>query len=289
MRRRQIQLLSKRWKFSVACAAALLCPPGAPGARAELPVTAKNAQSLAAAETAFAHESETKGMRSAFLHALSAEGIVFEADPQNGRKAWEAKKESASVLQWQPVLAVVSASGDFGYTTGPWTFKKSTEDKDSACGQFVSVWRREEGKWKLLFDLGTDDPAPAPGRPTLQLIDNQAPNEPVATARPALWQQNRAYAAAPTAKFSAVAAEGVRVYRPGKLPFIGKAAAEAALQSAPDAITLGEAKGDIAPSGDLGFAWGEYSAKEKSGYYLHIWRKNEAGEWRLALDLLHPR
>ena len=141
----------------------------------------------------------------------------------------------------------------------------------------------------MLFDLGTDDPAPAPARPTLQLIDNQAPNEPAAAARETLFQQDRAYAAAPAAKFSAIAADGVRLYRPEKLPLIGKAAAEAALKTAPDAATFGEPKGDIAPSGDLGFAWGEYSAKEKRGYYLRIWRKNEAGEWRLALDLLHPR
>jgi ketosteroid isomerase-like protein len=40
------------------------------------------------------------------------------------------------------------------------------------------------------------------------------------------------------------------------------------------------------------FRLGEYragSAKEATGYYLRIWRKNRAGEWKLALDLLHPR
>jgi ketosteroid isomerase-like protein len=28
---------------------------------------------------------------------------------------------------------------------------------------------------------------------------------------------------------------------------------------------------------------------EETGYYLRIWRKNERGEWKLALDLLHFR
>lgn len=290
-----MQLLSKPVKF-LSCAAAALLPFFAvAGAGAEGPATNPTARSLAAAETAFAHESETNGMRTAFLHALSAEGIVFQPDPQNGRKAWEPKKDSGGLLRWQPVLAVVAASGDLGYTTGPWTFRKSADDKKVAFGQFVSIWRRENGKWKLLLDLGTDDPAPPAETPALQLIDNHAPNDSTAAARENIFEQDRAYAADPAAKFSAVAAEGIRLYQPGKLPAIGKTAAEAALGAAPPALTFGEPKGDIATSGDLGFAWGEYSAKEKSGtsgqtgYYLRIWRKNEAGQWQLALDLLHPR
>ena len=290
-----MQLLSNPVKLLSCGAAALLPLFAVSGGDAEVPATNPNARSLAAAETALAHESETSGMRTAFLHALSDDGIVFQPDPQNGRKAWESKKDSGGLLRWQPVLAAVAASGDLGYTTGPWTFKKSADDKDAAFGQFVSIWRRENGNWKLLLDLGTDDAAPPAETPALQLIDNRAPDDSTAAARENLFQQDRAYATDPGAKFTTVAAEGVRLYQPGKLPVIGKTAAEAALRAAPPALTFGEPKGDIARSGDLGFAWGEYSLKEKSGasdetgYYLRIWRKNEAGQWQLALDLLHPR
>ncbi|CAN5546964.1 hypothetical protein BH20VER3_BH20VER3_22960 [soil metagenome] len=72
---------------------------------AEDPAPVGNATSLAAAETAFARESVEKGMRSAFLNALSAEGIVFEGGPQNGKKYWQAQQEAEGVLQWEPVLA----------------------------------------------------------------------------------------------------------------------------------------------------------------------------------------
>src|SRR5450432_1319128 len=115
-----------------------------------------DARSLAAAETAFAHESIEKGMRTAFLNALSDDGIVFQPGPENGKKVWQTEKESSGQLQWQPVLAVVAASGDLGYTTGPWSYKKKASDEEAgAFGQFVSIWRREGGKWKLLFDLGS--------------------------------------------------------------------------------------------------------------------------------------
>jgi hypothetical protein len=66
---------------------------------------------LAAPETAFAQESVEKGMRSAFLHALSDESIVFLPGPQNGKKAWEAKSPSETVLQWHPAAAIWDLPG----------------------------------------------------------------------------------------------------------------------------------------------------------------------------------
>src|SRR5689334_4354710 len=109
-----------------------------PGLFAAVPDGGGTAESLAAAEKAFARESVEKGVRIAFLNALSNDGVVFDPGPgaQNGKKVWEAKKDSAGVLDWQPVLAVVASSGDLGYTTGPWNYRKSPNEKPGAFGEF---------------------------------------------------------------------------------------------------------------------------------------------------------
>ena len=80
----------------------------------------------------------------------------------------------------------------------------------------------------------------------------------------------------------------IRVYPPQEFPVTGREAAAIALAGAPKAITFGEPKGEVSHGGDLGFAWGEYTAATP-GDYLRIWRKNRAGNWKLALELLHPR
>lgn len=82
------------------------------------------------AEKAFARESVEKGMRTAFLDALSDDGVVFDpgSGTQNGKEVWQAKKDSAAILDWQPILAVVATSGDLGYTTGPWNYRKSPNE-----------------------------------------------------------------------------------------------------------------------------------------------------------------
>ncbi len=289
-----MQLLSNEVKtFSYSAGLLLfLCSPLA--LCAEETATTGNAKSLAAAEKAFAQESLDKGMRSAFLHALSEDSIVFLPGPLNGRKAWEAKPESKAVLQWQPVLAATSTLGDLGYTTGPWSYKEAATDKEaSAFGQFVSIWRWENGTWKLSFDLGSDNPPPTDPAPELQLAENHAPNESADEAQPLMRVHDGRYATDRAGQLAACAEDNVRLYLPKQLPVIGSEEATAALQKEKIPVKFGPPKGgEVSRGGDLGYVWGEYmadKATEVSGYYLRIWRKDRSGEWKLALDLLHPR
>lgn len=289
-----MQLLSNDVKILSYSACSLFFFCGAASLLAEETPKTGSAKSLAAAETAFAQESLDKGMRTAFLHALADDSTVFEPGPMNGKKAWEAKPESKGVLQWQPVLAAISTNGDLGYTTGPWSFKKDAADKEPAAyGQFVSVWRWENGAWKLRFDLGSDNPAPTGPPEELVLAQNHAPNDSATDAEAIMRAHDRRYAADRAGQLVDCAEENMRLYQPQKFPVVGSAEAAAALRKETTTNKFGEPKGgDVAHGGDLGYVWGEYmagAATEASGYYLRIWRKDRAGDWKLALDLLHPR
>ena len=267
----------------------LLCTAATLSAEEGVPIG--NAKSLAAAEMAFARESLEQGTRAAFLHALSDEGILFQPGPQNGKKSWETKPATGGgVLQWQPVLVATATNGDLGFTTGPWSFKESAAAREAtAFGQFVSIWRRENGQWKLLFDIGSENPRPTAPAPELQLVENHAPNESPVTALASMLALDRSYAADRAGNFSSVAEESIRYYPPGEFPILGQSAAAAALRATGKPIAFGEAKGEVSHGGDFGVAWGEYTADADPGYYLRIWRKERGGEWKLALELLHRR
>ena len=65
-------------------------------------------------------------------------------------------------LRWEPVEAVVSASGDLGYTLGRW---KSTgispEGKPvTGHGKYLTIWKKQQdGSWKAAVDVGNTTPA----------------------------------------------------------------------------------------------------------------------------------
>ena len=146
--------------------AAALCAVGCGTSRER----AAQLDSLVRAERAFASVCAAKGIKTGFLSCLAEDAVVFRPRPVSGVDWYSQSEESGGRLAWEPVYADISASGDLGYTTGPWTF--SDEDgRAAAHGEYVSVWRRTPGgDWKVAIDVGISHAAPdsaigGPGEP----------------------------------------------------------------------------------------------------------------------------
>jgi ketosteroid isomerase-like protein len=73
-------------------------------------------------------------------------------------------------INWKPAQAVVSASGDFGYTTGTneITFADANGKVVRSNGRYLTVWRRSgTGPWRCVIDSWNEAPPlpPPPPRP----------------------------------------------------------------------------------------------------------------------------
>ena len=69
-------------------------------------------------------------------------------------------------VSWKPAAAVVSASGDLGYTTGTnsFTFPDDQGRPTTANGRYVTVWKKErDGRWRCVVDFWNEAPPPASG------------------------------------------------------------------------------------------------------------------------------
>jgi ketosteroid isomerase-like protein len=127
-------------------------------------------EDLVAADTAFSALSVAKGSNAAFLAYLADDGRLFGtgnekpifgkdaararfADPKNGNG-----DPRLNILSWVPDFAAVS--GSLGYTDGHWLF--AGHDAKGAAfqltGHYVTVWRKEASGWKVIADIGTQDP-----------------------------------------------------------------------------------------------------------------------------------
>ena len=258
-------------------------------------------QSLADAETAFAKMAIEKGTRDAFLAYLADEAVIFEPGPVNGKKNWEKRAPSESVLTWEPSFVAVSRSGDFGYTTGPWESKKDPKDSEpKAYGQFLSVWKKQkDGAWKVVLDAGVETPkpmgkpsaaaqnpaTPAPGQTKTEKIDLDAARKEV---RKVEHRFEEASAADTGAAIIAFASDDIRVLREGVLPAVGEDGAQLMLNSDHAKTALQSAGGDISQAGDLAYEYGKYVTERgggpERGHYVMIWKKNVRGTWRLSVD-----
>ena len=126
-----------------------------PSALADAPTFAVKLEAeLRATETAFAKTMADRD-HAAFAEFISDEAIFFGREgPLRGKDvvvaAWASLFEGAQPpFSWRPEEAVVLESHNLGFTSGP-VF--NPEGKQT--GTFNSTWRRENGKWKIVFDKG---------------------------------------------------------------------------------------------------------------------------------------
>ena len=182
------------------------------------------AQSLAAAETAFAAHSVREGMRAAFMANFAEDGVFVRDGWIVSNTYLAGRPNPPIVLDWRPVHVEVAASGDFGLSTGPWKIT-STEKADAppAYGQFVSIWKREPGgPWRVVVDLGIPHARPALWDAPL-LASTRARFErssPIAGAESAFVRDARERGLA--AAYSQHAATDLRLYHPGDPPALDK-------------------------------------------------------------------
>jgi ketosteroid isomerase-like protein len=107
----------------------------------------------------FAARAAAAGLRASFVEYSAPDAVIFRAGvgPIRGSDAIGASFAGAgeATLTWEPEAAEVAASGDLAYTWGWFNF---TAAGKSSTGNYVSIWRRIDGRWRYVIDLGV--PAP---------------------------------------------------------------------------------------------------------------------------------
>ena len=250
-------------------------------------------QKIVDAEHAFARLAAEKGTKAAFLANMTDDAVVFTPERVNGKSNWGGRKESAALLSWDPNYADISSDGAVGYTTGNWEYRpKGKADEPVAFGEFVTVWTAQPGGgYKWVIDMGVSHDKPAKystewkaskhvnRSKTISDIDAEIQKFAQLASRKGL-----------IAAYKAFAADDIRAYREGKMPFLGKPAALAQANSEDDTFSFDVAGGRQAT--DLAYLLTSYTrkapdGKAENGNMLQIWKFIE-GKWRLVLDVINP-
>ncbi|MBI2567813.1 MAG: hypothetical protein HYV63_12350 [Candidatus Schekmanbacteria bacterium] len=266
------------------------------------------AAGLAERERAFSDRSEARGVRDAFLEFLDGDAMLFRPHPVNGREHTQQQPDPPIGLVWRPARVEVSASGDLGYSTGPFVVTKKGEASPAGAGRFFSIWRRDElGEWKVLVDAGADVTTASPAdslRTTCQLLSSRSPrgaagadhrgDQAALDLAEARLQAVFTSAAGTVAERLAdiVTTDGFALREgAGEIPLAGRADARAL--SYPPGTAFASLRSGISAAGDLAFSVAAYRLPGTAGdaapdgYAVRVWRFRDRS-WRLVADSSTP-
>lgn len=277
------------FKLAMAAATALAAFSAAP-ARAAAP-----ADEIAAAERAFAAMASERGMRAAFLTYVAEDAVAIVPKVESARARWarQPDRQGPPYLKWFPIWTGAAASGDLGFSLGPWVF-----GENEAYGYYFSIWRRQaDGSWKWVLDQGSPLDGPTSHAPDAPVAHAAMPEQSAedsftafAEAARADDELNVAVTAGDRAAVSEVLAEDVRTL--GFAPLaVGRTAATAQLAGRPAASRAGRLGGFVSKAGDLAVTYGEMTVAAKGredSVYVRVWRR-EGAAWRVLFDELVSR
>jgi hypothetical protein len=266
-------------------------------------------ESMVDTERRFAARAGVIGWKAAFLEFFADGALGFE----NGAVGFAKEQIGGQPdpppdfqLLWEPRWGDVSASGDLGYLTGPSrSILPSRDGGRPRHSVYASVWKRQrDGTFQVVMDVGVPIPGPSSFAPGFTRAphdsrftgDYDERTPPLATADGVLNSDLRTSQAR---AYRGRLAPGARLHRPGIQPVVGDARIATFLRTQPSLGRGARARGGAQARGSQalpGAARGaapagqaEAGPEVQEGFYVRVWVRERAGQWRVALDVLQPQ
>lgn len=262
--------------------------------------------SLIAAENYFAAYAKDKGIRDAFLKVSDESTILFKPSPVKAEEFFNKKSSNdPGRLDWTPTFAKISKSGDWGFTTGPYSYSSNSSNLSATTiyGQYLSVWRtNSKGVWKLALDLGMTHPKPL-NEPKLNFVDPKSFRFFRQIAEGRLKQREELILTTDKLfsntlvdnqrlAYDTFFAEEGRLLLPGYEPIIGKTKVNNFLSRQQITIETMPSMVNRALGSDLAYTYGKAQITinnlASQFNYVRVWESQEGFTWNILLEIYTP-
>jgi ketosteroid isomerase-like protein len=261
--------------------------------------------SLREAELNFARESVMIGRNEAFVKNFAEESILFtDRWITYGKQFSKERKASPLVLKWEPEFMDISASSDFGISTGPWEVQEYRPNTAPlATGYFLTVWKKQAGAgWKVILDGGSETPALKNPKHRISYpvgVDKAVKNPPVINAGLlskeisdrekqilAIWNKSPL-----PSTYISFLEPNARLQMKGHLPTTDTDTIKALITGLDKTLIWETTGSGAASSGDLGFTYGllriDGTPGVTKGHYVRIWKKLSGDNWKIELEMMN--
>ena len=156
---------------------------------AALLIAAAPVSSAVDAEYDFARDAQRMGQWTAFRKWADRDAVMFTPQAVWARDYLKDKKDPPRSIRWWPARSIISCDGRTAVNTGPFV---SGDGKRH--GYFTTVWQRDKGMWRWVYDGGEfrSGPMPTLPRPVINraVCRGKAPGAPIIPPPPLTPKQS---------------------------------------------------------------------------------------------------
>lgn len=255
---------------------------------------------LVATENYFAALVKSKGLKKAFIKVSDDNSIIYRPEPVNAKKYYKDQPDSVGYLTWEPVFARIAKSEDWGFTTGPFVFKKTEDSPPAYYGSYVSIWKKNrKGIWKLAVDVGVSHKKPTKkpelnfANPTNEIFIHQRSKNRLQQREDIVFSSDKLLSTIQKAdnkiaQNEFLATESILLF-PDYEPIKGKKAIMDFWKKREFRETSVPQKADRAYSGEYAFTQGDATIIGKLGpkkfHYVRIWEVQPGYKWNIILQV----
>jgi ketosteroid isomerase-like protein len=257
------------------------------------------------AERHFAQASVIIGRNAAFVEYFADSSAIFtDKWLTNGKQFFKDLKVSPVVLKWEPEFMDISASCDFGISTGPWEAQEYRPDTAPiATGYFLTVWKKQkDGEWKVILDDGSTTPAISGSKRNFSFppgADKPVSNPPEInvelSCKELLDREKQILEEWETSPLPSTYTEflspNVRIQFSRHLPTTNADTINSLIAHFDKNLTWKSSGSGAATSGDMGFTYGllEIPGKPEviKGHYVRIWKRQPGADWKIVLEMMN--
>jgi ketosteroid isomerase-like protein len=254
-------------------------------------------QQLSDSDRTLSREITDRGMRAAFMEALTDDAVIFRPAAVNGKDFWRLQADSLTPIVIRNFTSMdISANGLLGYTTGSWElYTKSKSDPPKEIGQYVTIWeKRLDGKFRATIDITIAHDKPAdtladPGRVWPTNFAGDINKRRWSAADPSMnFLKMSMTKKALGGAYDKFAGPDIRLLREGEPPILGK---KKAVSATKDFISIDYPKKvAMLEASDMAYVWNpcEYANSEEGkekGTCLHVWKLRNK-QWYIVLGVL---
>jgi ketosteroid isomerase-like protein len=247
------------------------------------------------AERAFAARARDTTVQQAFLESVADTAVLFRPGPVDARTLLDTQPYPPDFrLEWEPDWTDASADGGLGYTTGPWSAgRRAGNSAFVSHGSYVTIWRRIPRRgWRVILDIGTGGAQQVTPREARSpaLPPTPVPDGDSSALDRSIRLLDEDFTEAAVADSNALASfvtTDTRFLRDGSTTMIGAREATDAYRHRERDARWSRVGSGVSRAGDLGYVFGTWRSSQPdsaTGAWLRIWRRDAAGDWKLALD-----